>query len=90
MRNNGSGPRDCERAGFDPDRFPGLVHPEAPLPCERDRAGAYFIDRPLMEKYEALRRRVAELRADIVGARIDADRARAEVTRLQSELAEIR
>jgi hypothetical protein len=53
---------------------------------EEDMAGAYFIARPLMEKYEALRKRAASLRAEIDGARIDPARARAEVSSLQSEL----
>ncbi len=53
---------------------------------EQDMAGAYFIARPLMEKYDALRKRVAGLRADIAGARIDSARARAEVAALQAEL----
>src|SRR5207248_11012591 len=53
---------------------------------EQDMAGAYFIARPLMEKYESLRKRVAELRAEIDGARIDSARARAEVGGLQAEL----
>jgi len=39
-----------------------------------------------MEKYEALRERVAGLRAEINGARIDPARARAEVATLQAEL----
>jgi len=65
------------------------ARPQAPGDArifEQDMAGAYFIDRPLMEKYEALRRRVAGLRADIDGARIDSARARAEVAVLQTEL----
>src|SRR5690349_20744586 len=53
---------------------------------EKDMAGAYFIARPLMEKYEALRKRVAGLRAEIDGARIDSVRAHAEVAALQAEL----
>jgi hypothetical protein len=53
---------------------------------EQDKAGAYFIARPLMEKYDALRMRVAGLRAEIDGGRIDSVRARAEVAALQAEL----
>jgi hypothetical protein len=53
---------------------------------EQDMAGAYFIARPLMEKYNALRTRVAGLRTEIDGARIDPARARAEVAALQEEL----
>ena len=53
---------------------------------EQDMAGAYFIARPLMEKYDALRKRAASLRAEIDGARIDPARARAEVSALQAEL----
>jgi hypothetical protein len=53
---------------------------------EQDMAGAYFIARPLMEKYNALLKRVAGLRVEIDGARIDSARARAEVAALQAEL----
>ena len=53
---------------------------------EQDMAGAYFIARPLMEKYNTLRKRVAGLRADIEGARIDSASARGEVAALQEEL----
>jgi hypothetical protein len=68
------------------------AHPTAPGDArifEQDMAGAYFIDRPLMEKYEALRKRVAELRADIDGARIDGAKARAEINALQAELSDL-
>lgn len=73
----------------DPEKAKRQVAPGDARIFEQDLAGAYYIDRPLMEKYEALRRRVAELRADIAGARIDGDGARAEVARLQSELEEL-
>ncbi|SIN75261.1 hypothetical protein SAMN05444166_0641 [Singulisphaera sp. GP187] len=53
---------------------------------EQDRAGAYFIARPLMEQYDALRKRVAGVRAEIDGARIDSAKARVEVETLQAEL----
>src|SRR5262245_18125514 len=56
---------------------------------EKDMAGAYFVARPLMEKYDALRKRVADLRSDIDGARVDSAKALAEVAALQSELNEL-
>jgi hypothetical protein len=56
---------------------------------QSDLAGAYYVARPLMEKYETLKKRVAELRADIDGARIDSTRARADVAALQAELSEL-
>jgi hypothetical protein len=49
-------------------------------------AGAYYIARPLMEKYERLRKAVAELRSEINSARIDPARARTQVASLQTEL----
>jgi hypothetical protein len=49
-------------------------------------AGAYFIAPPLMEKYKTLQKRVAALRAEIDGARIDSARARAEVAQYTEEL----
>jgi hypothetical protein len=73
----------------DPEKPKRQVAPGDARIFEEDLGGAYFIDRPLMEKYEALRRRTAELRADIVAARIDGDDARAEIARLQSELGEL-
>ncbi len=56
---------------------------------EQDMAGAYFIARPLMEKYDALRKRAASLRAEIDGARIDPGKARAEVAALQRQLSDL-
>jgi hypothetical protein len=56
---------------------------------ERDLAGAFFISRPLMEKYEALRSRINALRADIDEARIDGAKARDEVKALQLELSNL-
>ena len=53
---------------------------------EQDMAGAYFIARPLKERYDVLRKRAASLRSEIDGARIDPARARAEVSALQAEL----
>src|SRR4051812_5830638 len=68
------------------------VRPQAPGDYrifEQDMAGAYFIARPLKERYDALRKRVSDLRAEIVGARIDPAKARAEVAALQVELDEL-
>ena len=58
------------------------ARPQAPSDYrifEQDMAGAYFIAPALMDKYKALQKRVADLRAEINGARIDPARARAEV-----------
>jgi hypothetical protein len=53
---------------------------------EQDMAGAYFIERPLMEKYEGLKKRAAALRADINAGKINGATARATVAALQTEL----
>jgi hypothetical protein len=54
---------------------------------EDDQTGAYFIARPLKERYDELRSRVASLRAAINDARIDPVKARAEIDQLQQSLA---
>jgi hypothetical protein len=56
---------------------------------ETDRAGATFIPRPLLEQHDALRRRLAELRAEIDEARIDGDEARRRLDALNKELADL-
>jgi hypothetical protein len=65
------------------------ARPQAPSDYrifEQDMAGAYFIAPPLMDKYNALQKRVAALRAEIDGARIDPAKARAEVAAYTEEL----
>ncbi len=52
----------------------------------QDRAGAYFIARPLKEKYDSLQRRVASLRTDIREAKIDSAKAHSQIAELQREL----
>lgn len=52
----------------------------------QDRAGAYFIARPLKEKYDSLQKRVAALRTDIRKAKIDSARAHSQIAGLQAEL----
>jgi hypothetical protein len=55
---------------------------------ESDMAGSYFVAKPLKEKYDSLRKRVGELRADIDEARIDESKARREIVQLQSDIDE--
>jgi hypothetical protein len=55
----------------------------------KDRAGAYFIARPLKEKYDSLQKRVAALRAEIREARIDSARAHSQIAGLQAELKDL-
>jgi hypothetical protein len=51
-----------------------------------DRAGAYFVARPLKERYDKLVGQLATLRLDIAGGRIAADEAHRRVDRLSIEL----
>ncbi len=53
---------------------------------EQDMAGAYFIAPQLMNKYNALQKRVAGLRAEIDDARIDPAKARAEIDTYTNDL----
>jgi len=55
----------------------------------RDRAGAYFIARPLKEKYDSLQKRVGALRTDIREAKIDSAMAHSQITALQAELKDL-
>ena len=55
----------------------------------QDRAGAYFIARPLKEKYDSLEKRVAALRTDIREAKIDSARAHSQIAGLQAELRDL-
>jgi hypothetical protein len=55
----------------------------------QDRAGAYFIARPLKEKYESLAKRVAALRADMREAKIDSARAHNQIAGIQAELRDL-
>jgi hypothetical protein len=55
----------------------------------QDRAGAYFIARPLKEKYDSLQKRVAALRTDIREAKIDSARAHSQIAGLQAELKDL-
>ena len=55
----------------------------------QDRAGAYFIARPLKEKYDSLEKRVAALRTDIREAKIDSARAHSQIAALQAELKDL-
>ena len=57
---------------------------------EHDRVGAYFVARPLKEKYDALLKRLAALKDDIAEARIDSARARAETEAIGNDLATLR
>jgi hypothetical protein len=52
----------------------------------QDRAGAYFIARPLKEKYDSLQKRVSALRTDIRAAKIDSAQAHGQIAALQAEL----
>jgi hypothetical protein len=52
----------------------------------QDRAGAYFIARPLKEKYDSLQKRVASLRTVIREAKIDSSGAQSQIAELQGEL----
>ena len=56
---------------------------------EQDMAGAYFIARPLMEKYDALRKPRRQPPGRDRRHRIDAAKARAEVAALQVELIDL-
>ena len=51
-----------------------------------DRAGAYFIARPLKDRYDKLVGQLATLRRDIAEARITSDEARGRVDQLSKEL----
>ena len=51
-----------------------------------DRAGAYFIARPLKNRYDKLVGQLATLRRDIAEARITSDEARGRVDQLSKEL----
>lgn len=53
---------------------------------EKDLAGAYFVARPLMDRYDALRSRISGLRSEIARGQIDGETARTEVETLQKEL----
>jgi hypothetical protein len=55
----------------------------------QDRAGAYFIARPLKEKYDSLQKRVAVLRTDIREAKIDSAQAHRQIAALQAELKDL-
>ena len=55
----------------------------------QDWAGAYFIARPLKEKYDSLQKRVAALRTDIREAKIDSASAHTQIAALQAELKEL-
>jgi hypothetical protein len=57
---------------------------------EHDRVGAYFVARPLKEKYDGLLKRLAALKEDIAEARIDSARARAEADAIGKDLAALR
>jgi hypothetical protein len=57
---------------------------------DEDRVGAYFVARPLKEKYDALLKRLAVLRDDIAAARIDSAKARSEIDAIAAELATLR
>ncbi len=54
-----------------------------------DKAGAYFIARPLKEKYDSLQKRVAALRTDIRDAKIDSAQAQRQIAVLQAELKDL-
>jgi hypothetical protein len=67
--------------------------PRAPadfVVLEANRTGAYFIARPLREKYDALLQQIATLRTEIAEARIDSTEARSRVERLQADLDALR
>jgi hypothetical protein len=63
--------------------------PRAPADSQiisSDRAGAYFIARPLKERYDKLVGQLATLRRDIAEARVASDEARHRVDQLSKEL----
>ena len=62
------------------------VAPRGAAIFAQDRAGAYFIARPLKEKYDSLGKRVVALRMDIREAKIDSNRAHTQIAGLQAEL----
>lgn len=67
--------------------------PRAPADYEivdEDRVGAYFVARPLKQKYDALLARVAVLKAEIADAKIDGAKARGEIARIGDELESLR
>jgi hypothetical protein len=55
-----------------------------------DRAGAYFVARPLKDRYDKLVGQLAALRLDIAEARITSDEARRRVDQLSAELAALK
>src|SRR5262245_18507354 len=55
-----------------------------------DRAGAYFIARPLEERYDDLVGQLATLRRDIAEARIATGEARQRVDQLSQDLAALK
>jgi hypothetical protein len=56
---------------------------------EGDMAGAYFIARPLQQRYEALQARVAALKIEVREAKIDSAKARSQVAAIQAELKDL-
>ncbi len=71
------------------DKTKGL--PKAPADhvlIESDTAGAYFVARPLQQRYDALLKRSAERTAAIDGGTVDEVKGRREVDQIQSEIAE--
>jgi hypothetical protein len=72
---------------------PAAKRPRAPADYQvlsSDRAGAYFVARPLKEKYDKLLSQLAGLRREISEARIKPDEARRQLDRLGSELEALR
>src|SRR5262249_43976651 len=70
---------------------PEQARPKAPGDAsifESDMAGAYFVARPLKEKYDDLLKRVGELRTEIDEATIDESQARRQIEQLQAEIEE--
>ena len=68
---------------------PVKARPRAPADYQivsSDRAGAYFIARPLKDRYDKLVGQLATLRRDIAEARITAQEARGRVDQLSNEL----
>ena len=68
---------------------PAKARPRAPADYQivsSDRAGAYFVARPLKDRYDKLVGQLATLRRDIAEARITSHEARGRVDRLSSEL----
>ena len=53
---------------------------------ETDLGGAYFIARPLKERYDALQKRAGALKVEVREAKIDSAKARAEVAAIQADL----